>query len=51
MRNKKGAEELPSRSGGWRTGDEVEKTVQSEDEKDESEQETSDGRSVFHRVK
>lgn len=42
MGDKKRADELPGRSGGWRAGNEVEEAVQSEDEKDESEKETSD---------
>ena len=48
MGDKERPDELAGRSGGRRAGNEVEEAVQSEDEKDESEKETSDDRSNFH---
>ena len=48
MGDKERADELASRSGRRRAGNEVEEAVQSEDEKDESEKETGDDSSDFH---
>jgi len=48
MGNKERPDELAGRSGGRRAGNEVEETVQSEDEKDESKKKTSDDSSDFH---
>jgi hypothetical protein len=48
MGNKERPYELASRSGRRRAGNEVEEAVQSEDQKDESEKETSDDSSDFH---
>jgi hypothetical protein len=46
--NKERPDELASRSGRRRTGNEVEEAVQSEDEKDESKKKTSDDSNDFH---
>ena len=48
MGNKERPYELASRSGRRRAGNEVEEAVQSEDQKDESEKETSDDSNDFH---
>src|SRR5206468_12824059 len=48
MGDKKRPDELASRSGGRRAGNEVEEAVQSEDEKDESKKETSYHSNDFH---
>jgi hypothetical protein len=48
MGDKERADELASRAG-WRSrGNEVEEAIQSEDEKDQTEKETSDDNSDFH---
>jgi hypothetical protein len=46
--NEERPDELASRSGRRRTGNEVEEAVQSEDEKDESKKKTSDDSNDFH---
>jgi hypothetical protein len=48
MGDKERPDELASRSGRWRAGNEVEEAVQSEDEKDEAKKETGDDSSYFH---
>jgi hypothetical protein len=48
MGDKERPDELASRSGGRRAGNEVEEAIQSEDEKDESEKETGDDNGDFH---
>src|SRR6266481_4244371 len=48
MGDKQRPDELASRSGRRRAGNEVEEAVQSEDEKDESKKETSDDSNNFH---
>src|SRR5438477_11411219 len=48
MGDKEGADELASRSGGRRTGNEVEEAIQSKNEKDESKKETGDDSYNFH---
>jgi hypothetical protein len=48
MGDKERPDELASRSGRRRAGNEVEEAVQSEDEKDESEKETGDDSNNFH---
>jgi hypothetical protein len=48
MGDKERADELASRSGRRRAGDEVEEAVQSKDEKDESKKETGDDSNGFH---
>jgi hypothetical protein len=48
MGDKERPDELTSRSGRRRAGNEVEEAVQSEDEKDESEKETGDDNGDFH---
>ena len=48
MGDKEGPDELASRSGGRRAGNEVEEAVQSEDEKDEAKEKTGDDSSDFH---
>src|SRR5436189_3272650 len=48
MGNKERPDELASRSGRRRAGNEVEEAVQSEDEEDESKKETSDDSNNFH---
>src|SRR5207302_258120 len=48
MGDKERPDKLAGRSGGRRAGNEVEETVQSKDEKDESKQETSDDSNNFH---
>jgi hypothetical protein len=48
MGDKERPDELASRSRWRRAGNEVEEAVQSEDEKDKSKKETSDGSSDFH---
>jgi hypothetical protein len=48
MGDKERPDELASRSGRRRAGNEVEEAIQSEDEKDEPEKETSDKRNDFH---
>src|SRR5437867_12567187 len=48
MGDKERPDELASRSGRRRAGNEVEEAVQSEDEKDESKKKTSDDSNDFH---
>jgi hypothetical protein len=48
MGDKERPDELASRSGRRRAGNEVEEAVQSEDEKDESEKKTGDDSNDFH---
>jgi len=48
MGDKEGPDELASRSGRQRRGNEVEEAIHSEDEKDESKKETGDDSSNFH---
>ena len=48
MGDKERSDELTGRSGRRRAGNEVKETIQSKDEKDESEKETSDDNSDFH---
>ena len=48
MGDKERPDELASYSGGRRAGNEVEKAIQAEDEKDESKKETSDDSNNFH---
>jgi hypothetical protein len=48
MGNKERPDELASRSGRRRAGNEVEEAVQSEDEKDESKKKTGDDSDDFH---
>src|SRR5437016_9300115 len=48
MGNKERPDELASRSGRRRAGNEVEEAVKSEDEKDESKKETGDDSNNFH---
>jgi len=48
MGNKERPDKLASRSGGRRAGNEVQETIQSEDEKDKSKKKTSDDSSDFH---
>src|SRR5438046_6625422 len=48
MGDKERPDELASRSGGRRAGNEVKKAIQAEDEKDESKKETSDDSNNFH---
>jgi hypothetical protein len=48
MGNKERPDELASRSRGRRAGNEVEESIQSEDEKDESEKETSNDSNNFY---
>jgi hypothetical protein len=48
MGDKERPDELASRSGRRRTGNEVEETIQSKDEKDQAKKETSDESSDFH---
>ena len=48
MGDKEGPDELASRSGRQRRGNEVEEAVQSKDEKDESKEETGDDSNNFH---
>jgi hypothetical protein len=48
MGDKERPDELASRSGGRRAGNEVKEAVQSEDEKDESKKETRDDSNNFH---
>jgi hypothetical protein len=48
MGDKERPDELASRSGGRRAGNEVEEAVQSEDEKDKSKKETGDDSNNFH---
>ena len=48
MGDKERPDELAGRSGGRRAGNEVEEAIQSKDEKDESEKETSNDSNNFH---
>jgi hypothetical protein len=48
MGDKERPDELAGRSGRRRAGNEVEEAVQSKDEKDESQKETSDDSNNFH---
>jgi hypothetical protein len=48
MRDKERPDELASRSGRRRAGNEVEEAIESEDQEDEAEKETGDDRSNFH---
>jgi hypothetical protein len=48
MGDKERPDELTSRSGRRRAGNEVEEAIQSKDKEDEAEQETGDDRSNFH---
>ena len=48
MGDKERPDELASRSGRRRAGNEVEEAVESEDQEDKAEQETGDDRSNFH---
>jgi hypothetical protein len=48
MGDKERPDELTSRSGRRRTGNEVEEAVQSEDEKDEAKKKTGDDSYYFH---
>jgi hypothetical protein len=48
MGNKERPDELTGRSGQRRTGNEVEETIQSKDQKDEAKKETSDDSNDFH---
>jgi hypothetical protein len=48
MGNEERPDELASRSGRWRAGNEVEEAIQSEDEKYESKKETGDDSNDFH---
>jgi hypothetical protein len=48
MGDKERPDELASRSGRWRTGNEVEEAIQSKDEKDESKKKTGDDSNNFH---
>jgi hypothetical protein len=48
MGNKKRPDELASRSGRRRAGNEVEEAIQSKDEKDEAKKKTSDDSYYFH---
>jgi hypothetical protein len=48
MGNKERPDELASRSGRRRAGNEVEEAIQSKDEKDEAKKKTSDDSNDFH---